>query len=105
MHNRERHARAIPLTVIDVDDTHWARGAAIGAMQQPAPADGNTNQPAEPDSASSVARFRQGSDPARAVVASRGGLEPVDSADGGRDVDGPGSLGGHRSFHYQRAAA
>lgn len=36
-HDREQHAREVPLAVIDVDDTHWARGAAIGAMQQPAP--------------------------------------------------------------------
>ncbi|WAH99146.1 ROK family transcriptional regulator [Arthrobacter sp. MMS18-M83] len=36
-HDREVHAREVPIAVIDVDDTHWARGAAIGAMQQPAP--------------------------------------------------------------------
>lgn len=35
-HDREKHVGAAPLEVIQVDDTHWARGAAIGAMQQPA---------------------------------------------------------------------
>lgn len=35
-HDREGRARAVPLEVVHVDDTHWARGAAMGAMQQPA---------------------------------------------------------------------
>mgnify|MGYP003877214525 CR=1 FL=1 len=34
-YDRERHVRVAPMSVIAVEDTHWARGAAIGAMQQP----------------------------------------------------------------------
>ncbi|MDQ4503456.1 ROK family transcriptional regulator [Sinomonas sp. ASV322] len=33
--DRERHAAAVPLECIEVDDIYWARGAALAAMQQP----------------------------------------------------------------------
>lgn len=36
-HDRERHTPAVPLEVVEVSHTHWARGAAIAAMQLPAP--------------------------------------------------------------------
>ncbi|WP_422935819.1 ROK family protein [Sinomonas sp. P47F7] len=36
-HDREKHTPAVPLEIVEVSHTHWARGAAIAAMQLPAP--------------------------------------------------------------------
>ncbi|MBT8163510.1 MULTISPECIES: ROK family transcriptional regulator [Arthrobacter] len=36
-HDREQHTPAVPLEIVEVSHTHWARGAAIAAMQLPAP--------------------------------------------------------------------